>query len=134
VIVLDASAAVALLVDSGPLGAQVGSTVLQHEVAYPSLLPYEVVSALRRLAATETISAQLASSALRDAALLDGQQFECVELSSRVWELRHNISTYDASYVALAELLQVPLLTLDSRLRTAPGVRCEFVDLATPDA
>jgi len=44
------------------------------------------------------------------------------------------LSTYDDSYVALAELLEVPLLTLDSRLRTAPGVRCEFVDLATPDA
>ena len=133
-IVLDASAVVALLVDSGPLGAQVGSTLLQHEVAYPSLLPYEVGSALRRLVATETISAQLASSVLRDAALLDGQQFEFAELSARVWELRHNISTYDASYVALAELLEVPLLSLDSRLRTAPGVRCEFLDLMAPDA
>lgn len=133
-IVLDASAAVALLVDSGPNGAQVGKTVLQHEIAYPSLLPYEVASALRRLAASETITPQLAVRSLHDAALLRGQAFEFAELAARVWELRHNISTYDASYIALAELLEVPLLTLDGRLRSAPGVRCEFVHMTPPDA
>ncbi len=69
-IVLDASAAVALLVDSGPVGAQVGSMLLEHEVAYPSLLPYEVASALRRLAAGNVITPQLAVRSLHDAALL----------------------------------------------------------------
>jgi len=132
-IVLDASAAVALLVDSGPLGARVGATVRQHEVAFPSLLPYEVASALRRLAASESITPQLALRSLHDSALLSGQAFEFAELAERVWELRHNISTYDASYIALAELLGVPLLTLDSRLRSAPGVRCEFVHVTAAD-
>ncbi len=132
-IVLDASAAVALLVDSGPVGTLVGAALLQHEVAYPSLLPYEVASALRRLAASATITPQLAARSWHDAALLNGQQFEFAELAERVWELRHNISTYDASYIALAELLEIPLLTLDERLRAAPGVRCTFVDVAAPE-
>jgi predicted nucleic acid-binding protein len=132
-IVLDASAVVALLVDSGSVGAQVGATLLLHDFAYPSLLPYEVASALRRLAASSIITPQLAVRSLHDGAQLNGQTFEFAELAERVWELRHNISTYDASYIALAELLDVPLLTLDSRLRAAPGVRCEFVDLPAPE-
>ena len=132
-IVLDASAAVALLVDSGPVGADVGATLLQHEIAYPSLLPYEVASALRRLAASDAITQQLAALSLHDVSLLNGQAFEFAELADRVWELRHNVSTYDAAYVALAELLEVPLLTLDARLRAAPGPRCQFVDLPMPD-
>jgi len=45
-------------------------------------------------------------------------------LLPRVWELRHNLSSYDASYVALAELIQVSLVTLDRRIARAPGVRC----------
>lgn len=132
-IVIDASAAVALLVDSGSVGAEVGAKLLQHEIAYPSLLPYEVASALRRLAASEVITPQLAARSLHDVTLLNGQAFEFAELASRVWELRRNLSTYDASYIALAELLDVPLLTLDWRLRGAPGPRCQFVDLPTPN-
>lgn len=132
-IVLDASAAVALLVDSGTVGGQVAARLLQHEIAYPSLLPYEVASALRRLAATDVITPQLAARSLHDVTLLNGQAFEFSDLVRRVWELRHNVSTYDAAYVALAELLEVPLLTLDSRLRTAPGLRCQFVDLPAPN-
>lgn len=133
-IVLDASAAVALLVDSGTVGGQVAARLLQHEIAYPSLLPYEVASALRRLAATDVITAQLAARSLHDVTLLNGQAFEFSDLANRVWELRHNVSTYDAAYVALAELLEVPLLTLDSRLRAAPGLRCQFVDLPTANS
>ena len=71
---------------------------------------------------------------MHDIGLLGGETFEFAELAKRVWELRHNMSTYDASYIALAELLEVPLLTLDDRLRAAPGVRCEFVELTPTDA
>lgn len=133
-IVLDASAAVALLVDSGTVGGEVAARLVQHEIAYPSLLPYEVASALRRLAATDVITPQLAARSLHDVTLLNGQAFEFSDIASRVWELRHNVSTYDAAYVALAELLEVPLLTLDSRLRAAPGLRCQFVDLPTANS
>ena len=51
-------------------------------------------------------------------------------LIARCWELRHNVTAYDASYVALAEALGVPLLTADARLANAPGIRCE-VELLT---
>ena len=129
-IVLDASAAVALLVDSGPAGEQIGQVLLQHEIAYPSLLQYEIASALRRLAASEAITSQLAKRSLRESTLLGGQPFEFADVTERVWELRHTLSAYDAAYVALAELLDVPLLTLDARLRAAPGTRCQFLDVA----
>lgn len=128
-IVLDASAAIALLVDSGPTGGRVGEVLLQHELAYPSLLHYEIASALRRLAASKVITPQLAVRSLGESTQLNGQSFEFADLAERVWELRRNLSTYDAAYVALAELLEVPLLTLDSRLRKAPGTHCQFIDL-----
>ena len=128
-IVLDASAAVALLVDGGPLGAEVGRVLKEHEVAYPSLLPYEVASALRRLSSNNVIGQRLAESSLDAVAELGSESFEFAELAARVWELRHNISTYDACYIALAELLEVPLLTLDKRLRRSPGVRCDFIEI-----
>jgi len=51
-------------------------------------------------------------------------RYAVFSLLDRVWELRENVSAYDASYVALAELLECPLLTADDRLSRAPGVRC----------
>lgn len=48
-------------------------------------------------------------------------------LADRTWSLRHNVTTYDASHVALAEMLDAPLVTLDRRLARAPGIRCEVL-------
>ena len=53
-------------------------------------------------------------------------------LATRAWELRANLTMYDASYVALAELLDAPLVTLDARIARAPGVRCEVRAFAPP--
>lgn len=128
-IVLDASAAVALLVDSGSTGQQIAEILVHHELAYPSLLQYEVASALRRLVASEAISSQLAVRSLHECTQLGGQSFEFADVAQRAWGLRHNLSTYDAAYVALAELLDVPLLTLDARIRNASGARCQFIHL-----
>lgn len=130
-IVVDASAVVALLTDSGGWGEFVGSLYARHEIAYPSLMPYEVASALRRLAASRKVDEPLAFRSLRSVTAVHGQVFEFEELGDRIWQLRSNISVYDAAYVALAELLDVPLLTLDARLQAAPGPRCRFVELHT---
>ncbi|MBI4883336.1 MAG: type II toxin-antitoxin system VapC family toxin [Actinobacteria bacterium] len=130
-IVVDASAVVALLVDSGRAGEFVGEQVAVHEIAYPSLMPYEVANALRRLCANGTIDAAFAEKALDESSALRGEVFEFDELANRVWQLRDNLTAYDAAYVALAESIDVPLLTLDARLAAAPGPRCQFVGLTT---
>jgi predicted nucleic acid-binding protein len=64
---------------------------------------------------------ELAAAALEDLAALDISRYEHEPLLSRVWELGENVTAYDAVYLALAELLDAPLLTLDGRLATAPG-------------
>lgn len=58
-----------------------------------------------------------------------GMEIGFEQLADRIWELRGQITVYDASYVAVAEFVDVPLLTLDERLRRAKGPRCNFVDL-----
>ena len=131
-IVLDASAAIALLADSGSLGEFVASMVQQHELAYPALMPFEVASGLRSLAARGTITPSFAAVALQSVTQLGGVECPFSGLSDRVWQLRENVSSYDAAYIALAELLDVPLLTLDGRLHADPGTTCAFVPLPTP--
>jgi predicted nucleic acid-binding protein len=128
-IVIDASATIALLADSGSVGSFVGSIVSDHQLAYPALMPFEVASGLRSLTARGMVTTSFAATALQSIAQLGGVECPFGGLADRVWQLRDNVSAYDAAYVALAELLDVPLLTLDSRLRAAPGTRCDFVPL-----
>ncbi len=128
-IVVDASAAVALLTDAGPVGQFIATTMTANEIAYPSLLPYEVASALRRMCLRGTLVESVAQTALHDANALRGVMFEFEELADRAWQLRHNLTPYDAAYVAVAETIDAPLLTLDTRLIAAPGTRCRFVDV-----
>ena len=128
-IVVDASAAVCLLIDGGQVGQFVATTISANEIAYPSLLPYEVASALRRMCLSGTLVESVAHDALRGARALRGAVFEFEELADRTWQLRHNLTPYDAAYIALAESIDAPLLTLDTRLVAAPGTRCRFVDV-----
>lgn len=128
-IVVDASAAVAFLTDGDQIGQFVGTTIVANEIAYPSLMPFEAAHVLRRLRVNELVDESLAQRALHAVAGFGGQVFEFQELAGRIWQLRHNLTAYDAAYVALAELIDAPLLTLDARLIAAPGTRCRFVDL-----
>lgn len=85
----------------------------------------EVLDALRRQVVHERMSSAQAEQAERQLAALTLR--ERTELSyGRIWELRSNLRLYDAAYVALAERLDVPLLTRDARLAKAPGPRCAF--------
>jgi predicted nucleic acid-binding protein len=92
----------------------------------PHLVDAEVGHALRAEVRAGEISARKARQVLADMMEMRLQRVSHHLLAERAWELRENLSFYDALYVALAEALEVPLLTLDSRLAKAPGVKAEI--------
>lgn len=120
-LVLDASSLTALLLDSD---AAEHSVVRGAQLLAPSLLPYEVANVLRRLQTSRRLTARHASVAFADLAILDIEFWDWALLAERVWQLRHNLSSYDAAYVALAERTDALLVTRDAALARAPGVRC----------
>lgn len=130
-IVLDASAAVELVLAT-PLGEAVSGRVDDPQVGLhaPHLIDAEVAQALRRLTQTRAVSEVRAFEALTDFVALDVIRYPHELLLPRVWELRENVTAYDALYIALAELLEAPLLTTDVRLEGVPGVsaRVDVVD------
>ena len=91
----------------------------------PHLIDVEVLQVLRRLNAHRELSDRRADEATRDLADLPLVRHPHELLLDRAWELRANLTIYDAVYVALAELLDAPLWTLDQRLAGAPGLRTE---------
>ncbi len=124
-LVIDASAVVAALVDSGPDG-QWAETLLTSDLAAPHLLPVEVANVLRRAANAGEITDDIASLAHVDLLDLRVQLVSYETVAPRIWELRHNLTAYDAWYVAVAELLDVPLATVDHRLVGSSGPTCAF--------
>lgn len=121
-IVLDASAVVELVLGS-PRGATVRARILRPDESLhaPHLLDVEVASALRRYQLSGELSADDGREALADLAGLDIVRYPHDPLLPRVWELRTSVTAYDAVYLALAEVLEAPLLTLDRRLARARG-------------
>lgn len=126
-IVPDASTVVAALVDRGDAGRWAEEVLFSDVLVAPHLLPVEVTNVLRRSAAAGQVSADVAALAHADLLDLRIELFPYAVVAERVWELRNTITSYDAWYVAVAELLDVPLATLDRRLADAPGPRCSFV-------
>jgi predicted nucleic acid-binding protein len=128
-IVLDASAAIDWLIQS-PMAPRIESRILAANqiLCAPHLFDLEVAQVLRRLAKQNLISGQRASVALQALFQLRVVRYPHLNLLPRIWELRHNLSAYDAAYVALAEQLGAPLITRDSRLAAAigRGVRVEL--------
>lgn len=125
--VVDASTVVAALVDDGSIGRWAEDSLTAAVLAAPHLLPAEVTNVIRRALAAGEISAQDAALALVDLADIDIVLFDFAPFATRVWELRANLSAYDAWYVALAEELGYPLITLDRRLARTPGLSCPVV-------
>jgi predicted nucleic acid-binding protein len=124
-VVVDASAVVAALVDSGPNGRW-AEALLTSDLAAPHLLPVEVANVLRRAVNAGEVSEDVASLAHADLLDLRIELVSYDTVAARTWELRHNLTAYDAWYVAVAELLDVPLATLDQRLASSPGPTCSF--------
>jgi predicted nucleic acid-binding protein len=125
VIVVDASVLVTALVDDGTDGDEARAELHGEALAAPELVDLEVLSVLRRLLLAGSLSKRRAELALQDLSDLAIERARHTQLLIRCWELRSNLTTYDASYVALAEALNVPLVTGDSRIASAPGIRCE---------
>jgi predicted nucleic acid-binding protein len=120
VIVVDASAALSALLNAGPARRALGDQQLHA----PHLIDSEVANALRRGVIARRLDAGIAWTALDRWRRLGMTRYAGFSLLDRVWELRENLSAYDASYVALAEHLDCSLLTADARLGRAPGTRC----------
>lgn len=123
-IVVDASVIVTALADDGPDGERARSRLAGERLAAPHLIDIEVVSAWRRLAAAGQLDDRRAGLARADLSSLAIARVAHAPLMERCWALRSNLTTYDAAYVALAELIDATLLTADARLAAMPGPTC----------
>ncbi len=125
-IVLDASAAIELLLDS-PLGRRVGARLeaAQASLHAPHLLDVEVLHVARRLQAAGAIRPQRAAQLLEDLTALPLERYPHLPLLPRAWSLRASLTAYDAAYVALDEALEATLLTCDAKLARAHGHAAE---------
>ncbi len=128
-VVCDASSVVALLLDSGSDGQWATRHLAGSDLAAPGLVVYEAANIIRRHALANLVTNDQAAQAHTDLRDLAIELWPYEAIAARCWHLRANLSIYDASYVALAELIGATLVTLDRRLSGAPGVRCS---IATP--
>lgn len=121
--VLDASAVVELV-----LGTRSGMEILtriadpQLSLHSPELVDIEVLSALRRYELTDIIPPDRIAWAIDNLRDLDLRRHPHGPILPRIWSWRYNLTSYDAAYVTLAEVLDAPLLTTDARLAGAPGL------------
>ena len=125
--VVDASVLVAAAADAGPEGIWAEGLVGDGPLAAPHLVLAEATNILRRLELAQRLTPLKAASARRDLLQLDIQLIPFEPLADRIWELRRNLTCYDAWYVAVAEALDLPLATLDRRLAGATGPSCRFL-------
>lgn len=126
-VVLDSSAIVALLIDAGPAGEWVAATAKGAFLAAPALALFEAANVLRRQQIAGRLERIEATLAHRDLLTLPLQLWPYTALAARAWELRETLTAYDATYVALAELLDARLVTLDGRLSRASGPTCTIL-------
>jgi predicted nucleic acid-binding protein len=126
-VVLDASVLVAAVSDSGAEGAWAEEIVGAGGLVAPHLALVEATNILRRLELIGKLGRLEAGAAARDLLMLELELVPFGPFAARVWELRSNVTSYDAWYVAVAEELDLPLATLDRPLAAAPGPRCRFL-------
>jgi predicted nucleic acid-binding protein len=124
-IVLDASAVVSVLLGFEPAASRIRCRLWREDpnepVHVPHIFDVEVLQALRRHAMRGALSESRGIAALDELSSLRATRYPHSPLARRIWELRRNLTAYDAAYVALAESLDAPLVTMDARLAQAPG-------------
>ena len=123
-LVVDASVLATALADDAGDGDRARARLRGEALAAPDLVDLEVTSVLRGRLTGGHVSARRAELALLDLIALPLERLPSLRHVTRCWELRDNLTVYDAAYVALAEALAVPLLTADARLAKAAGPRC----------
>jgi predicted nucleic acid-binding protein len=126
-IVVDSSVLVAALVDTGPHGAWAEKVLAGGSLHAPELAHAEAMNIFRRLERAKLITTPEANAAQDDLMQLDIDLFPFEPFADRVWELRHDVTSYDAWYVALAEALKLELATLDESLSKSNAVTCGFL-------
>ena len=126
-IVVDSSVLVAALVDNGPHGVWAEQILAKGLLYAPQLAPVEAMNIFRRLERAKLLSTPEADAAQDDLMQLDMELFSFEPFAGRIWDLRHNMTSYDAWYVALAEALKFQLATLDGPLSKAKRVTCKFL-------
>jgi predicted nucleic acid-binding protein len=124
VIVLDASVVVELLMN-GDMAAMIREELSKNDELFlvPHLIDVEVVSAIRRMALAQRLDKHRIQEYLEDLALLPAERYSHTPLLGRIWELRHNFTAYDATYIALAEATNSVLFTCDGKLRVGHRAR-----------
>jgi predicted nucleic acid-binding protein len=127
-VVIDASALIEFLLDAAAY-PRIGEIIGTHELHAPHLIDVEILHGLRSAVIGKRIDAPRALDALHDYAALVIQRHAVEQHLPRMWELRNNHTAYDASYVALAESLDLPLITRDRRLSQSTGhaARIEYI-------
>ncbi|GAB2450095.1 type II toxin-antitoxin system ribonuclease VapC1 [Nocardioides hungaricus] len=124
-IIVDASVLAPALADGGASGRIARTRLAGERLLAPELIDLEVTSVIRGLVRKGAVSDEHAAAALVDLIDLPLERVGHRRLVPRCWELRGNLTPYDAAYVALAEHLDVPLVTADARLARASGPRCD---------
>ena len=130
-IVVDASVLANVVGDDGTDGDRAREAVRGQELSVPDLVDVEVVSVLRRRWLAKTMTARRFAAAVDDLGALPADRYPALPFMPRAYELRANVSAYDATYVALAEQLDCALVTADRRLASAPGPRCAITVIRT---
>ena len=126
-VVIDASVLVAAAADNGAEGQWALGILATDFLMGPQLVLVEAFNVLRRLELDKKLSRLEAAAAANDIAHLDIQLLPFLPFSTRIWELRQSISSYDAWYIAIAEQLDLPFATLDRRLARADGPKCKYL-------
>ncbi len=123
-IVCDASVVADALMDPSARGVKARAILKEESLVAPALIDAEVASSVRARLRAGAITEELGSFAVQRLRRLELRRVVFGELVPRMWELRHNLTPYDAAYVAVAEVLDLKLWTADRRLSKAPGIRC----------
>ncbi len=133
-LVLDASAVLAFLMEGdAPLEdglSDFADRMSRAHLAAPSVLPFEVANVLRRWRNAGMLPESEAVAMLRDFMDLPIELWPWDLVADRAWNLGTNLTSYDAAYVALAELIDATLVTGDRKLAAAPGIRCSMAFVA----
>lgn len=125
--VVDASVVVDMLLDKGESGEWCRDRVTEGNLAEPHLMQIEAGNLIRRSAARGVVDLSMAQWALQRVVWLPLELLPFDILAGRAWDLRENLTVYDACYVAAAERLGARLVTLDRKMTGVPGLRCEVL-------